>query len=125
MATPRATLLMNRTHVLFPSIFNAATAARSRNMEDISLSNFLKAFTSELKKLRVAFDILPPERNLLLIEHTFLTLVIAPEGDPDTAMIQLRERMHQEGIVLIGFIIQVNTKLLWRRVQISEKWLKA
>lgn len=124
MENARVTDLKLRGRLLFPKVFNAASRAHFHGVDDLDLPRFLKAFIAELRALRIAFEIFRSGENLLLVERAFLILVVSAEADIETAVSTLREKMQAEGIVLIGFVIQLDKELRWRRVQISEKWLK-
>jgi hypothetical protein len=113
-----------RDRQLFPKVFNAADRAYAGASVSMSLPGFMKLFSAELRKRGIPVELLSARDNLLFVDKTFLVLVVDSSNNIRIDVARLKARMRAEGLVLVGLIIQLENGIRWRRIRISEKWLK-
>jgi len=109
---------------LFPFIYRAAHLTRFRINDYAQPKRFARSLASIIKDDKVSAKVMSGHHERVLIDHLIWVQVVDPETDLDLACTELRENLVEGGSILVGYILQIGSRLQWKRVQISERYMK-
>jgi hypothetical protein len=125
MITSRAALLKFNTKEIFGHLHFAVRLATYLGHSSDSPEVFLDAVIRELKLRHIIVEPANWEKRIIIIGGSVFVQVVPMTADLATVIKEMRNYLHQEGKVLIGFIIRISAeRIVWRRVEVSQKWLK-
>jgi hypothetical protein len=120
----RAALLKLNTKEIFGHLHFAVRLAAYEGRGEESPETFLDGVVAELKRRRIVVEPANWEKRIIIVGGSVFVQVVPMTMDLATVIKDMREYLHQQGRVLVGFIIRISPeKILWRRVEISQKWL--
>ena len=109
---------------LFPSIYRAAHLTRFRINDYAHPKRFARSLASIIKDDKVSAQVMSGHNERVLIDHLIWVQVVDPETDLEKASTELREILVEGGSILVGYVLQIGSRLQWKRVQISERHMK-
>jgi len=109
---------------LFPSIYRAAHLTRYHIGESAYPKHFARSLASIIKDDKVSAQVVSEHNERVLIDRLIWVQVVDPETDLDKACTELREILVDGGNILVGYVLQIGSRLQWKRVQISERHMK-
>lgn len=109
---------------LFPSIYRAAHLTRFYTGENAYPKRFARSLASIIKDDKVSAQVMSGHNERVLIDRLIWVQIVDPETDLDKASTELREILIEGGSILVGYILQIGSRLQWKRVQISERHMK-
>ena len=109
---------------LFPSIYRAAHLTRFRINDYARPKRFARSLASIIKDDKVSAQVMSGHNERVLIDHLIWVQIVDPETDLDIASTELRETLVEGGSILVGYVLQIGSRLQWKRVQISERHMK-
>ena len=109
---------------LFPSIYRAAYLTRFHTGESAYPKRFARSLASIIKDDKVSAQVMSGHNERVLIDHLIWLQVVDPQTDLEKASTELRENLVEGGSILVGYVLQIGSRLQWKRVQISERHMK-
>jgi hypothetical protein len=107
-----------------PKLFIESFRAANRVFDmDVTTDpvQFTRLFINELRSVKVPVKIAGKGR--LVVSKTIWVWIAGPGVELEPLLKTLRSEMHEHATVLVGYVLQIGESLLWRRVQISTRWL--